>query len=342
MDKKTAGVPVLPNADEKGPTFAEAPTKTTVQQKKVPSIWFWLCIVIIIAALIIGGVSSFAGIWIKNIKVGATPAAIQVPITALNVQRTAPYAGITITVLNAQYALFFNDDNIRPGPATVRLNLLVKNQGTDQARIMYYDSARLIIPNARPIAPTNISLSVGPKPGKSENGWLDFAVPKGTRLDTLTLQLGSTTMSESLVVIPFKGPFDASRYTNKTYAQNTTFSYNFNDQTLNYHLTSIEARYSYQGSQCKVGQQFYVFNFSVENPEGVDVNPGFGFDYLRLVINGYSQPPIDNSLPSTFKAGSNGTTGHVVFTGPANMHAFTLGFLSQNGNGQQNFDVHAS
>jgi hypothetical protein len=72
------------------------------------------------------------------------------------------------------------------------------------------------------------------------------------------------------------------------------------------------------------------------------VNPGFGFDYLRLVINGYSQPPIDNSLPDSFKAGAMGVSGHVVFTGPANMHAFTLGFQAQNNsNEQQNYAIEA-
>lgn len=311
-----------------------------VKRRNIPSFWLWVCILLAVLALISGMISAMVGVWIKIPRPGATPPMTPAPITTLQVKRTAAYAGLDITVLNAQYATVFVDDTIHPGPATARLNLNVANHGTDQPKIVYYDSARLLGSSLQPIAPTNTNLSSGPKPGASETGWLDFAVPQGIQLDTLTLQLGSTAMSEALVKLPFKGPFDGSRYSDKIYSQHTTFSYTFNGQTLNYHLTSVEIRYAYEGSQCKVGQQFYVFNFAVDNPSDIDANPGFGFDYLRMMVNGYSQPPIDTSLPNSFKAGANGVAGHVVFTGPAGLHTFTLGFLSQNGSGQQNFYIH--
>lgn len=337
MDKKTTATSIALQTEEKEPGNATEPPQKT---RTVPSIWFWLCIVVLVVALIIGGISSVIGLWLKNVQVGTTPDATPVPTTTLQVKRTAPYAGLNFTVVSAQYATYFNDDNIRPGPATVRLNLQVTNTSGDPAKIIYYDNARLLVPQVQPIAPANVSLSAGPKPGKSESGWLDFAVQKDVSLDTLSLQLGSTTMSEALVTIPFKGNFDGSRYANKVHPQNAEFTYDFNGHFLNYHLTSLETRYSYQGSQSKVGQQFYVFNFTVENTEAADITPGFGFDYVRMVVNGYSQPPVDNSLPNTFKAGGHGSSGHVVFTGPANMHAFTISFLSQNGSAPQNFDVH--
>lgn len=146
-------------------------------------------------------------------------------------------------------------------------------------------------------------------------------------------------MSESLVDIPMKEPFDPSRYADKTYPQNSIFSYNWNDHIIQYHLTSVEVRYAYQGSQAKVGQQFYVFNFAIDNPNTTDVAPGYGLNYLRLVTNGYNQPPIDSSLPNSFKARTNNSTGLVTFTGPANIHAFTLDFLSPNSNMPQTFSV---
>jgi hypothetical protein len=304
--------------------------------------WLWICFILVIAALIVGIRNILPGSHAKIVQPAKTSNEPPAPVTTLQVQRQAPYAGLDITVINAQYATTFVDDNIRPGPATVRLNLKVENHSADQPKIIYYDCTRLLVPGAQPIAPTNTSLAGSPKPGSAETGWIDFAVPQNTALDTLTLQLGSTAISEALVDIPFTGPFANNRYENKTYPEHATLLYNFQGHALHYHLTSIEARFSYQGSQCKVGQQFYVFNFNVDNPDAVNVSPGFGFDYLRLVVNGYSQPPIDNSLPDSFKAGANGISGHVVFTGPANMHSFTLGFLAQdNSDEQQNYDVQA-
>lgn len=309
---------------------------------KAVSPWLWVCFILVIAVLIVGITSTMRGPYAKNDQQEKATNEPPAPITTLKVQRMAPYAGLDITVINAQSATTFTNDKIRPGPATVRLNLKVANHSADQPKIVYYDCARLLIPDTQPVAPTNTSLAGSPKPGSGETGWIDFAVPQGTTIDTLTLQLGSTAISEALVDIPFTGPFDNSRYQDKTYPEDVALLYNFNGHFLRYHLTSIEARFSYQGSQCKVGQQFYVFNFDVDNPDVADVSPGFGFDYLRLVINGYSQPPIDNSLPDSFKAGTNGVTGHVVFTGPANMHAFMLGFLAQNSsNKQQNYDIEA-
>jgi hypothetical protein len=306
------------------------------------SLWIWICFTLAIAALIVGITSTILGLRTKNVqpeKISSEPPA---PITTLNVQRQAPYAGLNITVINAQYATTFADDKIRPGPATVRLNLKVENHSADQPKIVYYDSTHLLVPGSQSVAPTNTNLIGSPRPGSAATGWLDFAVPQGTALDTLTLQLGSTAISEALVDIPFTGSFTSSRYENKTYPEHATLLYNFQGHSLRYHLTSVEARFSYQGSQCKVGQQFYVFNFNVDNPDAVPVSPGFGFDYLRLVVNGYSQPPIDNSLPDSFKAGASSIPGHVVFTGPASMHTFTLGFLAQNNsNEQQNYDVQA-
>ena len=303
--------------------------------------WFWLCMTLVILVLIIGIASSLIGVWLRNVKPGATQTLRPVPITTLSVQRTAPYAGFDITVVNAQYALYFVDDTTHPSPATVRLNVQIASHNNSQSKVAYNDSMHLLIPgNASPVALSNTNLpTAGIQSGAKVTGWIDFAVPKGTQLDMLTLQIGSAIMSESLVDIPMKAPFDASRYADKTYTQSSTFSFNWNDHVLLYHLTSIDVRYAYQGNQAKVGQQFYVFNFTVDNPNTTDVAPGYGLSYLRLAANGYSHPPVDSNLPNSFKAGSSNHTGHVVFTGPANMNTFTLDFLSPNSSTAQSFNV---
>ncbi len=299
----------------------------------------WLSGLLLFGVIILGIVSYYAWGWLQTVQAPLTAKPTPVPITTFKVGRTAPYAGLNFTVINAQYAPYFDDDDIRPGVAVVRVNMQVANTTTDSIEVIYYDIARLLAPRLDPIPPTNVHLSVGPKPGASENGWIDFAVPKDTPLATLTLQLGSTTLGESLVTIPFSGAFDPNIYANKVLPQSISFDYYYNGTVLTYHVTSIEVDLSYKGSQCKGGQRIYVVNFQVDNNNDGDVSPGFGFDYVRLVINGYARPPLDNTLPYTFKTGAKGVAGRVAFSGPIGLNTLTLGFLSQNGNPEQDHDI---
>lgn len=327
----------LLKAQEKAVVLVEP--EPPAPRKRMPSLWILLSIIMIVGVVILVVVSSVAGYWIQNIQSTINQPPTPVPVTTIAVQRTALYAGLDMTVINVQYAPVFPDDDIHSGPATLRLNMRVANHSGEQARVLYYTIAHLLIPTQKPLLPTNVHLTDGPKPGGNETGWLDFAVAKGLNLDTLALQLGSTTTNEALVTIPFKGAFDPGRYANKVSHPNATISYNYYGRLLIYHLASVEMRYAYQGVQCKAGQQFYVLNFQVDNGGSQDVNPGLGFDYMRLVVNGYSQPPIDNTLPATFKAGAKRVAGRVVFAAPAGMRTLTIGFLPQTGGAQQNTDV---
>src|SRR5581483_2556620 len=309
-----------------------------------PVSWIWFTLVIILAIVIVSVVSSIVTPWIKSLHFPAAPGTTQQVITTLNVQRTAAYAGLDITVVSAQYAVAFADDTIHSGFAIVRLTMQVANHSGDEAHVLYCSCAHLLVPKQSAISPTNTNLSVGPRPNTSESGWIDFPVPKGIQLDMLSLQLGSTTLNESLVTIPFKGAFDPGRYTDKSSQQNVTFSYTFIPRpytvyVLTYHITRVDIRFAYQGNQCKTGQKFYIISFKVDNPYGVDVTPGWAYDYVRLVVNGYSQAPLDSTLPDTFKARASGTGGQVVFAAPAGMHPLTIGLLPQNGGTQQDHDL---
>jgi hypothetical protein len=109
---------------------------------------------------------------------------------------------------------------------------------------------------------------------------------------------------------------------------------------LVYHLSSVDIRYSYRGIQTKAGQQYYVLNFSVSNPNGIKVSPGYGYDYVRLSFNGGRlHPPIDNTLPFGFNAGAKGVNGRVVFIGSAHLGSFTLDFLVQYGSGGSEYTI---
>lgn len=299
----------------------------------------WLAALIIIGLIIISIVSSITVDWLKTIQIPTNASATPPQITTFNVQRTVSYADLNFTVLNAQYATSFADDDIQPGPAMVRVNMRVSNKNSDAISIIYYDVARLLVPRQPPVPPTNVHLSAAARPGTNESGWIDFPVARGIHLASLQLQLGSAALNETLVTVPFSGPFDASRYANRWSPQTLTIYYNFEGNVLLYHLKSVDVRYSYRGTEVRAGQQFYVLNLAVDNNKGVDVNPGFGFDYIRLVIDGNNRPPIDNTLPYGFKAGAQGVGGRVAYVAPAGLKTLTIAFLWQVVQGQSNYEV---
>ncbi len=309
------------------------------QSTRSSKLGLWIGGLIILGLAILVSVSYITWSWLRNLQISLAPTSTPPAITTLNVQRTVTYADLNFTVLNAQYATAFPNDSIQSGPAIVRLNMRVTNKTTDPVSVIYYDVARLLAPKLKPIAPTNLHLSTGPKPGSSETSWIDFPVPTGTELATLALQLGSVSLGETLVTVPFSGPFDPNRFASRLSPQSLTISYDFAGNTLIYHLNSVDIRYSYRGTQSKAGQQFYVLNFTVDNNNGADVSPGFGFDYIRLVLDGNNRPPIDNTLPYTFKAGAHGVGGRVVFVALSGLQTLTTAFLLQVVVGQDNYDV---
>jgi len=302
-------------------------------------LWLWIISLLVIGVIILGGVSYITWNWLKNVHVNLEVSNTQPAITTFHVERTGIYAELSFTVLNAQYATTFPNDTIQTGPGLVRINLQVTNKSTDQVSVIYYDVARLLVPGVKPIAPTNVHLSTGPKPGANEVGWIDFPVTNGVQLSTLRLQLGSLLLGETPLIIPFSGSFDPNHFAEKTYSQTLTIWYNFSGNTLVYHLTSVNVLYAYRGTQATIGQQFYVLNFTVDNSNGVTVSPGFGFDYIRLIINGYNTPPVDNTLPHDFKAGAHGIAGRVVYKGPAGLKSLDFAFLLQLVRGQNTYNV---
>jgi hypothetical protein len=304
-----------------------------------PKLRVWLATLFMVGVIILVVMSFVAPGWFKGLVGLIYPSSAAPSITTFNVGRTAPYAGLQFTVVNAQYATSFSDDNIHLGQAVVRLNMRVTNPTTSSIQVTYYDDARLLVPGANPIMPSNVRLSVGPNPGASATGWLDFPVSSGVQLSALKLQLGSSAAGESLVTIPFSGKFDASHYADRTATPNYTIYYTFQGYTLTYHLVSVDIRYDYHGAQCKAGQQFYTLHFQVDNPNGVTVSPGYGYDYVRLVLSDGNRAPVDNTLPYGFKANKNGTSGSVTFAAPAGLKTIVVGFLSQNGLPQSNYTV---
>jgi hypothetical protein len=335
--KKAASKPVAfhPDAKVQG-TMRIAPRKSRTNR----SLWLWFVLIVVVGSVLVSAITSAVNFWLKGVHVSPEQTVPTPAITTFPVQRSSSYAGLDIMIVNAQYAAHFVDDDIRSGVGVVRLNMRVSNPTKEIIQVVYYEVARLLVPEMKqPLAPTNVQLSVGPRPGKSESGWIDFAVPQAVTLDMLTLRLGSTGLDETMVMIPLKGPFDARHFAERSIRQSMIIPYTFQGNLLRYHLKSVEVLYAYQGKQVKNGLQYYVFTFSVENPGSVDVSPGLSYDYIRLVVNGYSQPPKDATLPYTFKKKAQ-VNGLVMFLAPVRMKMVTLGFRAQMGAVQQNYEIH--
>ncbi len=302
-------------------------------------LWLWLTLLFIAGVVLLGIVGMATWNWLRAFPLFTSSAAAPPAITTFRVGRTVPYADLSVTVLSAQGTTSFSDDAIHSGPATVRLNLQVSNTTTSPVSIIYYDATRLLVPKHTPIAPTNIQIATDVQPKSSVKGWIDFPVPAGLQLSSLKLQLGSTLLGETLVVMPLSGAFQPARFAIHHSPQSLVVYYDFEGNTLVYHLNSVDVSYSYHGHEVRSGDQFYILNFTVDNPNGVNVSPGFGFDYIRLVTNGVNRPPFDNTLPNTFKAGAQAVGGHVTYVEPAGLNGLTIGFLLQLSAGQNNYSV---
>lgn len=339
MSKQLSDAPLSADEQITSPTTGDLPP----MKKKQPSVfWPWFGGLLVVGLVIVVIVTAVTSNWLNNIQHGIGAGQPSTAATAMNVQRNAIYADLNVTLINVQYATTFNDDPIHSGPATVRATVRVNNPTASTIDIAYYDAVRLLVPGHQPIVPENLSLSAAPQAGKTSTGWIDFPVAKGTALKTLQLQFGNAAVNEMLVTIPVSGAYDASHYNNHTYNQSLAIAYNYGPyggkHLLNYHLNSVEVRNSYNGAETTAGEQFYVLNFTVDNPNSVWVGPGYGYDYINLVL-GSDTPPIDSTLPNGFQHNAHGISGHVTFKAPVGMHALTIAFRAQLYQGQDTYSI---
>lgn len=312
--------------------FASAPK--SVEPRRL---WILLALLLLAGLLVLGVAGWTVWHWVYGLPLFNGAPATAPSTTNLPIERSVAYDELTIAILSAQDAATFQDDAIHAGPATVRLNLRVSNTTTGTISIIYYDVARLLLPQHSSTAPSNLTLPTDYKPGTNATGWIDFPIPTGMQLTKMTLQLGSSALNETLVTLPFSGAFNPARYTSRHVPQSLVIYYYFEGHTLTYHLNSVDISYAYHGSEVKAGDQYYILNFTVDNPNGVVVSPGLGFDYVRLVIDGTNSPPIDNTLPYSFPAGARSVGGHVAYIEQAGMQSLTLAFLRQLVAGQDNY-----
>ena len=253
-----------------------------------------------------------------SIPVTQPPAA---PVTT-QLNETVNYAGDAITIVNAQQARSFSDDNNSGTNALLRLNLKEK-AGPAVGGFLYTDVMRLVLADKTTIVPSNEQSDIHPDQETSRTNWIDFAVPTNIKVDQLTLLLGTPT--EAQMSIPLSSSANLAAYQPKTASPNVTTRYS----GLTWTITSATLAWSYNGHQADTGMRYVVVQFRIDNPTSQQFTSGFPDEYMRLKAgNATSAPNGNTTLPLTVPANSTGATGVVPFQVPEGVTSYTLILLA--------------
>ena len=254
-----------------------------------------------------------------SIPVTQPPAA---PVTTL-LNETVNYRGDGITIVNAQQAGSFSDDNNSSTHALLRLNLKEK-AGPAVGTFLYGDMMRLVLPDKTTIVPSTQQFGISPAQETSRTNWIDFAVPTNLKVDQLTLLLGTAT--EAQMSIPLSSSANLSAYQPKTASPNVTTHYN----GLTWTITAATMAWSYNGKQADAGMRYVIVQFRIDNPTSNQFTSGFPDEYMRLKAgNATSAPNGNTTLPTFVPANSTGAMGVVPFQVPEGVTSFTLILLAK-------------
>jgi|SRR5579859_5381197 len=122
-------------------------------------------------------------------------AAVTNPVGTLQVQRSADFRDVRLTVTTVEEAGKFSDDNKRAGTYTVRVQVHVEPGAAVQSpvRVDYASLVRLVLPGGQVVAPKLLSLLAVVLPDQPQDGYFDFPLMAQVPLSSLTLRLGSDT-----------------------------------------------------------------------------------------------------------------------------------------------------
>ena len=253
---------------------------------------------------------------------GMGPAS-QPPITTMPVNSTVTYAGVDITVLNAQQAQSFLNDPHTSYDGMVRLNLQAQNKTSVQSNWSYYNIAQLLLPGKGSVKPVYVKEKIGIAPGATQTSFVDFAAPSSDKISQLTLQLGAA--NEAQMDIPLTGRADLTKYQPQTTSLNGQMLY----FGLNWNLTSATSSLNINGQQASKGMRYLTVTLKVDNTLSQIAITGSPYDYIRLRSGQTTVSPSDSTLPVSFAKGETGKAGTVTFLVPQNITAFTLLLLPQ-------------
>lgn len=252
----------------------------------------------------------------------------QPSVTTMTINSTVPYAGVDITVVNAQQSQSFVDDPNSSSDGMVRLNLRAQNNTGIKVSWSYPDIARLVLPDKSVVNPTHIkNAEVEIAPGTFQASAIDFAVPSNDQINQLLLQVGATNEADMLV--PLTGQANVSKYQPKTVNLNGQMQY----FGLNWTLSSATSSLGIVGKQAASGMRYITVTLKVENTLSQLAITGSPYDYIRLKFDNATVSPKNSTLPVAFNVGVSGQSGTVSFLVPQNTQSFTLILLPQQQSG---------
>ena len=276
--------------------------------------------VALLALLILVG----AGIVVVARAFGASVPGIgpsQSPITTTPLSLSFPYAGVNITLVNAQQAQNFLDDPNTRSDGMLRLNLRATNSTTVRVAWRYEDIAQLVLPGNSIVKPTYVKGEVDLPAGKAQSSVVDFAVPASTALSKLTLRIGAA--GEAQLAIPLKAQANLSSLLPRKTALTGQAVY----FGLNWTLQSATTSLSIAGAQASQGARYVTLALNVDNTLSQTAITGSPYQYARLQFGNKQATPVDSTLPVSFQSGVNAVTGTLTFLVPQKSTAFTLLFL---------------
>ncbi len=242
----------------------------------------------------------------------------QPAVTTSNVNETVTYAGVSITILNAQQSQRFVNDPDSGNDGMLRLNLREQNSAAMTIDLPYANIARLVLPGGSTVAPVYVKTKGSIAAGATQNSFLDFAVPTTTAVRKIILRLGAA--SEAQMDIPLTGQANLSKYAPHSVKPGGQMLY----MGLNWTLTQATSQLYIDGQQASKGKRYIIVTLSVDNPLSQEAITGSPYSYIRLQVGKTLLSPQATTLPVSFATGETGKTGTVTFLVPQNSSAFTL------------------
>ena len=294
-------------------------------------------VILSLLALIVLGAIGYIGTSLLGIHIPGSRLTTQPTITSLPIQTTVTYAGVDVTVLDAQQAQNFLDDpntNTTNPSSMVRVHLQASNKNSAVINLSYDKNVSLLTSGGKTVMPIYIRSGSVVAAGATQTNTLDFITPEQTKIDQLSLLLG--TSSEVQLAIPLREHADVSAYAPKTTKLTGTAQY----QGLDWTLISATSQFSTDGYQANKGMRYLIITLNVNNTLSQIAIPGSPYDYMRLQTDTITAMPKDTTLPVSFLANKDGQTGTVTFLIPQNVTRLTLTLLPQNQNGFEQAVIH--
>ncbi len=250
----------------------------------------------------------------------------QPAVTTSSVNETVTYAGVTITVLNAQQSQRFVNDPNSGNDGMLRLNLREQNSTDRTIDLPYVTIARLVLAGGSTVAPVYVKAKGSIAAGVTQTSFVDFAVPTTTGARKIILRLGAA--SEAQMDIPLTGQANLSKYAPHSVKLDGQMLY----MGLNWTLTQATSQLYIDGQQASKGKRYIIVTLSVDNTLSQEAITGSPYSYIRLQVGKTLLSPQATTLPVSFASGETGKTGTVTFLAPQNSSAFTLILQPQGSN----------